>query len=98
MRRHQLWAILIVLALAACAGSFPENGDGSRTPDRAGVTDVDGLGDAAFFPNHQGDRELVVQAGGEIFAVTVFTALADPSPEAVESVAGLAMAIAANLG
>lgn len=65
--------------------------------NRGGVTEVDGLGDDAYFPNDAGDRELVVSAGGEIFAVTAFTGFEDPSSDAVASVRDLAAAIAAGL-
>lgn len=66
--------------------------------NRGGVTDVDGLGDGAYFPNDTGPRELVVQAGDEIFAVTMFTGFEDPPPAAIETLEGLAEAIADNLG
>jgi hypothetical protein len=75
--------------------------DGSKSgfeSNRGGVTDVGGLGDAAFFPNDRGELELVVQAGGEIFSVTAYTNLADLSPDDIASVSALAAAIADNLG
>lgn len=75
--------------------------DGTRSgyeSNRGGVTDVDGIGDEAFYPNDMGERELVVQAGGEIFVITVFAGLDEPPAAAIESVAGLAGFIADDLG
>lgn len=75
--------------------------DGTRSgfeTNRGGVTDVDGIGDEAFYPNDMGERELVVQAGGEIFAITVFAGLDEPTAAAIDSVAGLAGFIAGDLG
>jgi hypothetical protein len=70
-------------------GGFEEN--------RGGVTDVEGIGEAAYFPNDQGARELVVQAGGEIFSVTVFTGFEEPNANVIGGVADLSRAIAASL-
>lgn len=75
--------------------------DGTKSgfeANRGGVTDVDGIGDAAYYPNDRGPRELVVQSGGEIFAVTVFTGPGETSDAVNASVAGLAGAIADDLG
>jgi hypothetical protein len=66
--------------------------------NRSGVTDIDGLGDQAFYPNDSGPRELVVRAGGRIFSVTVFSGLDDPTVEAIEGIADLSAAIAERLG
>jgi len=66
--------------------------------NRGGVTDVDGLGDGAFFPNDTGARELVVQAGGQIFSVTVFSGFEEPTAEVSNGVADLSNAIAQDLG
>jgi hypothetical protein len=66
--------------------------------NRTGVTDIEGLGDRAFYPNDTGARELVVQAGGQIFSVTVFSGLDDPTAEAVAGIADLSAAIAERLG
>ncbi len=65
--------------------------------NRGGVTDVEGIGDEAFFPSDFGARELVVQSGGEIFSVTVFTGFDEPTPEVINGVADLSKAIADNL-
>jgi hypothetical protein len=78
------------------AGSW----DGTRqgfVDNRGGVTDVDDLGDAAFYPNDVGPQELVVQAGGRIFSVSIFTGLEEPSTGALNGLADLADAIATNL-
>lgn len=75
--------------------------DGTRdgySNNRGGVTDIDSLGDAAFYPNDRGQQELVVQSGGQIFSLTVFSGFDEPSPEAIASVAALAGAIADALG
>jgi hypothetical protein len=76
--------------------------DGTRSgfeDNRGGTTDVDGIGDAAFHPNDVGPAELVVSAGGEIFAITVFTGLfEDPNPSVADDVAELATQIAGDLG
>jgi len=66
--------------------------------NREGVTDVDGIGQAAFFPNDTGARELIVQSGGRIFSVTVFSGFDEPSVEVINGVADLAKAIADDLG
>lgn len=66
--------------------------------NRGGVTDVDALGDGAFFPNDTGARELVVQAGGQIFSVTVFSGFEEPTAEVINGVADLSNAIAQDLG
>lgn len=74
--------------------------DGTRdgyVGNRGGVTDIDGLADEAFYPNDSGEKELVVQAGGEIFAVSVFNLLSDPPPAALESLQSLARAMAGDL-
>jgi hypothetical protein len=65
--------------------------------NRGGVTDVEGIGDEAFFPGDFGARELVVQSDGETFSVTVFTGFDDPTPEVINGVADLSKAIADNL-
>lgn len=62
-----------------------------------GVTDVEGMGDAAFFPNDSGPMALVVQSGGQIFEVSVFTGFEEPTPEVIEAVAELAQTIAEDL-
>jgi hypothetical protein len=75
--------------------------DGTRSgfeSNRGGTTDVEGIGDEAFYPNDAGPRELVVRSGGQIYSVTVFNALAEPPPAAVEGVSSLAAAIADQLG
>jgi len=75
--------------------------DGTRqgyVDNRNGVTDVDNLGDAAFFPNDVGAREMVVQAGGLIFSVTVFTGFDEPTEDVINAVADLSAAIAQGLG
>jgi hypothetical protein len=66
--------------------------------NRTGVTDIEGLGDRAFYPNDTGARELVVQAGGQIFSVTVFSGLDDPTADAIAGIADLSAAIAERLG
>jgi hypothetical protein len=74
--------------------------DGTRdgyVENRGGVTDIDGLADEAFYPNDAGEGELVVQAGGEIFSVSVFNFLSDPLPTALESLQSLARSIADDL-
>jgi hypothetical protein len=65
--------------------------------NRGGVTDVAGIGDAAFFPGDAGASELVVQSGGEIFSVTVFAGFDEPGVEVINGVADLSKAIADNL-
>jgi hypothetical protein len=65
--------------------------------NRSGVTDVEGIGDDAFFPGDFGARELVVRAGGEIFSVTVFIGFDEPSAEVINGVADLSKAIADEL-
>jgi len=76
--------------------------DGTRSgfeDNRGGTTDLAGIGDEAFHPNDTGPQELVVRAGGEIFAITVFTSLfEDPDPAVAVAVAELATLIAADLG
>lgn len=75
--------------------------DGARegyVENRGGVTDLEGIGDAAFYPNDAGASELVVQAGGRIFSVTLFTGLEDPSTGQINALADLAIAIAQRLG
>lgn len=75
--------------------------DGTRSgfeDNRGGTTDVPGIGDEAFYPNDTGPAELVVRAGGEIFAVTVFTGLfEEPDASVSTDVAELATAIASGL-
>lgn len=66
--------------------------------NRGGVTDVSGIGDEAFHPNDSGPIEVVVQAGGEIFAISVFNAFIEPPPETPDLVLELAQAIADDLG
>jgi hypothetical protein len=65
--------------------------------NRSGVTDVEGIGDAAFFPNDTGARELVVQSGGQIFSVTVFSGFDEPTVEVINAVADLSKMIADDL-
>jgi len=75
--------------------------DGTRqgyVDNRNGVTDVDNLGDDAFFPNDVGAREMVVQAGGLIFSVTVFTGFDEPPEDVINAVADLSAAIAEQIG
>jgi hypothetical protein len=76
--------------------------DGTRSgfeDNRGGTTDVSGIGDEAFHPNDTGPAELVVSAGGEIFAITVFSGLVeDPDPSVADDVAELATLIANDLG
>lgn len=66
--------------------------------NRGGVTDLSGIGDGAFHPNDSGPIEVVAQAGGEIFAISVFNAFVEPPPETPDLVSELAQAIADNLG
>jgi hypothetical protein len=66
--------------------------------NRGGVTDVEGVGDEAFYPNDVGPTELVVTAGGRIFGVGVFTGFGDPPAGVSDDVADLAGVIAADLG
>ena len=61
------------------------------------MTDVEGLGDEAFFPNDTGARELVVQSGGHIFSVSVFSGLDEPTAEAIKGIADLSKSIAERL-
>ena len=89
--------------LAVTVFDYGEADDWSATrqgfvDNRGGVTDVDDLGDEAFYPNDNGARELVVRAGGRVFSVTVFSGLEEASTEVVNGVAELAEAIAARLG
>ncbi|MGH8951698.1 MAG: hypothetical protein ACRDX9_09755 [Acidimicrobiia bacterium] len=75
--------------------------DGTRqgyVDNRNGVTDVDNLGDAAFFPNDVGAREMVVQAGDLIFSVTVLTGFDEPTEDVINAVTDLSAAIAEDLG
>lgn len=65
--------------------------------NRGGVTDLEDLGDAAFYPNDVGAGELVVQAGGRIFSVSLFTGFEEPSTGAINGLANLAESIAADL-
>ena len=65
--------------------------------NRGGVTDVEGIGDEAFFPGDFGARELVVRSGGEIFSVTVFSGFEEPTAEVINGVADLSKAIADDL-
>lgn len=65
--------------------------------NRGGVTDMSGIGDAAFHPNDSGPIEVVAQAGGEIFAVSVYS-FVEPPPGTPALVSELAQAIADNLG
>ncbi|HVR78448.1 MAG TPA: hypothetical protein VMS99_08665 [Acidimicrobiia bacterium] len=65
--------------------------------NRSGVTDVEGIGDDAFFPGDFGARELVVRAGGEIFSVTAFIGFDEPTAEVINAVADLSKAIADEL-
>ena len=66
--------------------------------NRGGVTDVSGIGDEAFYPNDSGPIGIVAHAGGEIFAITVFNAFAEPPPATPDLVSELAQAIADNQG
>jgi hypothetical protein len=75
--------------------------DGTReghVDNRGGVTDMSGIGDGAFHPNDSGPIEVVVQAGGEIFAISVFNAFIEPPPETSDLVSELAQEIADDLG
>jgi len=65
--------------------------------NRGGVTEVDDLGDEAFYPDDTGARELVVRAGGRVFSVTVFSGLEEPTPDVITGIAELAEAIAGRL-
>lgn len=65
--------------------------------NRGGVTDVENIGEAAFYPNDAGPSELVVRAGGRIFSVTVFTGLEEASTSASNGLTDLAIAIATDL-
>ncbi len=65
--------------------------------NRGGVTDIEELGHAAFYPNDVGAGELVVQAGGRIFSVSLFTGFDEPGTGAINGLANLAEAIAADL-
>ena len=65
--------------------------------NRSGATDVEGIGDAAFFPVDTGPRELVAQAGGEIFSVSVFTGFEEPNDNVINGIADLSKAIADDL-
>ncbi len=89
-------------ALGASVYDYGSSGawDGTRqgfVDNRGGVTDVEDLGDAAFYPNDVGPQELVVQAGGRIFSVSLFTGLEEPGTSALNGLAQLAGAIAADL-
>ncbi len=66
--------------------------------NRGGVTEVEDMGDEAFYPNDAGPQELVVSAGGRIFSVTVFAGLEKPTVEAINGLADLAGVIADDLG
>ena len=65
--------------------------------NRGGVTDVDDLGDDAFYPNDTGAREMVVRADDRIFSVTVFSGLEAPTVDVIGGIAGLSDAIAERL-
>jgi len=68
--------------------------DGVRSgfdQNRGGTTDVSGIGEAAFFPNDRGARELVVRTDELIFSITVF--VFEPPPGIEDDVAALAQAI-----
>lgn len=68
--------------------------DGVRSgydQNRGGTTDVSGIGEAAFYPNDRGSRELVVRTDEIIFAITVFVFETPPGIE--DDVAALAQAI-----
>ncbi len=65
--------------------------------NRGGVTDLEDIGEAAFYPNDAGPSELVVRAGGRIFSVAAFTGLEDASTGALNGLADLAIAIATDL-
>lgn len=88
--------------LAVTVFDYGEADDWSSTREgfvdnRRGVTDVDDLGDEAFFPNDTGPRELVVRADDRIFSVTVFSGLEEPTAEVIGGIADLAEAIAERL-
>jgi hypothetical protein len=75
--------------------------DGTRdgyVDNRGGVTDLSGIGDAAFHPNDAGPDEIVVHAGGEVFAITVFNGFTELPAGTSDQVSDLAKAIADNLG
>jgi hypothetical protein len=59
---------------------------------------MSGIGDGAFHPNDSGPIEVVAQAGGEVFAISVFDAFTELPPETSDLVSDLAKAIADNLG
>ena len=63
--------------------------------NRGGVTDVSGIGDAAFNPNDFGGYEVVVRSGDVVFAVSVFSG--DPSDANLHNIAALAKRIANDL-
>jgi hypothetical protein len=88
--------------LAVTVFDYGEADDWSSTrqgfvDNRGGVTDVDDLGEEAFYPNDTGARELVVRAGGWVYSVTVFSGLEEPSTEVINGIAELAEAIAGRL-
>lgn len=90
------------VALEASVFDFGEADDWEATrqgfvDNRGGVTEVADVGDAAFYPNDASSSELVVQAGGRIFSVTIFTGLEEPSTSAVNGLSVLAKAIADRL-
>jgi len=88
--------------LAVTVFDYGEADDWSSTrqgfvDNRGGVTEVDDLGDEAFYPTDTGARELVVRAGGRIFSVTVFSGLEEPSTDVINGITELAGAIAGRL-
>jgi hypothetical protein len=66
--------------------------------NRGGVTEMSGIGDGAFHPNDSGPIEVVAQAGGEVFAISVFNAFTELPPETSDLVSDLAKAIADSRG
>lgn len=73
-----------------------EDWDGIREgydENRGGTTDVEGIGNAAFYPNDRGRVELVVRTDDIVFALWVFVYPADTPPGVPEDVVALAQAI-----
>jgi hypothetical protein len=68
--------------------------------NRGGTTDIPDLGDEAFYPNDAGPTEVVVRAGGHIFAVSSFVLFGEPGDTDVIAAAvnDLAHSIADSLG
>jgi hypothetical protein len=60
---------------------------------RDGITDVTGIGEAAFYPNDLGPAELVIRTTDIIFAISVFVILPPPPVGVEDDVLALAHAI-----